>query len=234
MISCFFRFGRPKRDISTIIHILNDLLCATPPQYRRGARISFEPTHNTSNSSARTKQRDARHQSQPASCSGDHHGSSECACSKCSGSSGKCPYGECNGHYPTPAHSSSDSGNADCSCKALHSSDEHTASCVACSMGRLNAPLKKCHVCHDKEKDDKLKRSNKNCKRCHSVSALALENSKTKCKLDHLRLVMQQKKQRREMRKMKTAPYVTPTSTSVIPLQVDAPGVIAEEIETSA
>ncbi|XP_037792528.1 LOW QUALITY PROTEIN: midnolin-A-like [Penaeus monodon] len=32
------RQGRPKRDISTIIHILNDLLCATP-QYRR---------HNTS------------------------------------------------------------------------------------------------------------------------------------------------------------------------------------------
>ena len=31
------RFGRPKRDISTIIHILNDLLCATP-QYRRHAR----------------------------------------------------------------------------------------------------------------------------------------------------------------------------------------------------
>lgn len=27
------KFGRPKRDISTIIHILNDLLCATP-QYR--------------------------------------------------------------------------------------------------------------------------------------------------------------------------------------------------------
>jgi len=24
------RHGRPKRDISTIIHILNDLLCATP------------------------------------------------------------------------------------------------------------------------------------------------------------------------------------------------------------
>lgn len=37
------RYGRPKRDISTIIHILNDLLSATP-QYRRGARISFEPT----------------------------------------------------------------------------------------------------------------------------------------------------------------------------------------------
>lgn len=37
------RFGRPKRDISTVIHILNDLLSATP-QYSRGARISFEPT----------------------------------------------------------------------------------------------------------------------------------------------------------------------------------------------
>lgn len=43
-----YRFGRPKRDISTIIHILNDLLCATPPQYRSGARMTFEPTHNQS------------------------------------------------------------------------------------------------------------------------------------------------------------------------------------------
>nr|XP_018897365.1 PREDICTED: midnolin-like isoform X2 [Bemisia tabaci] len=36
------RFGRPKRDISTIIHILNDLLCATP-QYRasRSSSSSF-------------------------------------------------------------------------------------------------------------------------------------------------------------------------------------------------
>jgi hypothetical protein len=31
------KFGRPKRDISTIIHILNDLLCATP-QYRGASR----------------------------------------------------------------------------------------------------------------------------------------------------------------------------------------------------
>lgn len=40
------RYGRPKRDISTVIHILNDLLSATP-QYSRGARISFEPTSTT-------------------------------------------------------------------------------------------------------------------------------------------------------------------------------------------
>ncbi|XP_008470323.2 midnolin homolog [Diaphorina citri] len=36
------KFGRPKRDISTIIHILNDLLCATP-QYR-AARSSASPS----------------------------------------------------------------------------------------------------------------------------------------------------------------------------------------------
>ncbi|XP_054275637.1 midnolin homolog [Macrosteles quadrilineatus] len=33
------RYGRPKRDISTIIHILNDLLCATP-QYRNSRQAS--------------------------------------------------------------------------------------------------------------------------------------------------------------------------------------------------
>lgn len=45
------RFGRPKRDISTVIHILNDLLSATP-QYSRGARISFEAPASGSSSSS--------------------------------------------------------------------------------------------------------------------------------------------------------------------------------------
>lgn len=41
------RYGRPKRDISTIIHILNDLLSAAP-QYRRGnAKIKFEPSNKS-------------------------------------------------------------------------------------------------------------------------------------------------------------------------------------------
>lgn len=44
------RYGRPKRDISTIIHILNDLLSATP-QYRRGASISFDTGPGTQGSS---------------------------------------------------------------------------------------------------------------------------------------------------------------------------------------
>ncbi|XP_069703392.1 midnolin-A-like [Periplaneta americana] len=44
------RFGRPKRDISTIIHILNDLLCATP-QYRRHARQGHTITVEASSGS---------------------------------------------------------------------------------------------------------------------------------------------------------------------------------------
>uniref|UniRef100_A0A1B6KKR7 Ubiquitin-like domain-containing protein n=1 Tax=Graphocephala atropunctata TaxID=36148 RepID=A0A1B6KKR7_9HEMI len=36
------RYGRPKRDISTIIHILNDLLCATP-QYRNSRPGTLSP-----------------------------------------------------------------------------------------------------------------------------------------------------------------------------------------------
>lgn len=58
-------------------------------------------------------------------------------------------------------------------------------------------------------------------------SSLELENSKTKYKLDQLRLVMQQKKERREARKLKNLPYhnatrdvsvanVSPTTTTTI------------------
>ena len=47
------RFGRPKIDISTIIHILNDLLCATP-QYRAAAiqEIANKPQPQPSTSSS--------------------------------------------------------------------------------------------------------------------------------------------------------------------------------------
>lgn len=41
------KYGRPKRDISTIIHILNDLLSAAPQCARSGAKIVFEPTSNS-------------------------------------------------------------------------------------------------------------------------------------------------------------------------------------------
>lgn len=46
--------------------------------------------------------------------------------------------------------------------------------------------------------------SNQVCIKCSSIE---LENSKTKNKLEQLRLVMQQKKERREARKLRLAPY---------------------------
>lgn len=45
--------GRPKRDISTIIHILNDLLSATPQCARSGAKIFFEPTQSSTGSTSK-------------------------------------------------------------------------------------------------------------------------------------------------------------------------------------
>lgn len=45
--------GRPKRDISTIIHILNDLLSATPQCARNGAKIFFEPTQTSNGASGK-------------------------------------------------------------------------------------------------------------------------------------------------------------------------------------
>lgn len=45
--------GRPKRDISTIIHILNDLLSATPQCARNGAKIIFEPTQSSTGSTGK-------------------------------------------------------------------------------------------------------------------------------------------------------------------------------------
>lgn len=42
---------------------------------------------------------------------------------------------------------------------------------------------------------------------CTKCSNMEIENSKTKLKLDQLRLVMQQRRERREARKMRSAPY---------------------------
>ncbi|XP_069190692.1 midnolin homolog isoform X2 [Procambarus clarkii] len=45
------RQGRPKRDISTIIHILNDLLCATPQYRRHSTNISLSTSTPTTSRS---------------------------------------------------------------------------------------------------------------------------------------------------------------------------------------
>jgi len=68
------RFGRPKRDISTVIHILNDLLSATP-QYGRGARISFEAPTTGSVSGSGSGSGSSGSSSTTSSGSGLHHGS---------------------------------------------------------------------------------------------------------------------------------------------------------------
>lgn len=49
------KYGRPKRDISTIIHILNDLLSASPQITKNSrARIYFDPYSGTSTSTTNT------------------------------------------------------------------------------------------------------------------------------------------------------------------------------------
>ncbi|XP_041976653.1 midnolin homolog [Aricia agestis] len=165
------RYGRPKRDISTIIHILNDLLCAAPPI----AIAQKESKHSCTVSE------------EPSKCPG---------CSQPS-----CSYGQCDGHTPTTSKS--------CLCEHKMCQCNRVETCSSCDAKSTTADI---------------------CKKCELAKTLAMENSKTKCKLEQLRLVMQQKKQRREARKLKTLPY-TPPKNITTPEQ---PAKIQEEIETVA
>ncbi|CRK91202.1 CLUMA_CG004885, isoform A [Clunio marinus] len=155
--------GRPKRDISTIIHILNDLLSATPQCSRNGAKIFFEPTQPPVGPSGKfikiKKQSHSRSSCvrcapptllrHTQSCSSDEPSTS----TKCSSEA----------HYPIPSTSSGivRGGSGGCS----------------------------------------------DCNKCVTNRKLEIENMKTKTKLDQLKLVMKQKKERREARKLKIAPY---------------------------
>ncbi|CAG4976629.1 unnamed protein product [Colias eurytheme] len=164
------RYGRPKRDISTIIHILNDLLCATPP----------------------LNQKDLKH-----TCTNTNLDEGN-KCPNCSQAT--CSYGQCDGHHPS-------------------TSSRKTCTCAKdCQCNRLNPTL--CLNCEGKSSMNEL------CQKCSMAKTIAMENTKTKCKLEQLRLVMQQKKERREARKLKTLPYPTPTKTIAAPEK--------EEIETIA
>lgn len=130
--------------------------------------------------------------------------------SKCMGcSEPSCSYGQCDGHLP----STSSAENKDCTCN--HS---------ACQCNRLNPDL--CPSCSGKSISGEM------CKKCDTAKTLAMENSKTKCKLEQLRLVMQQKKQRREARKLKTLPYASSPAKAIA--AADQPAPIPEEIETVA
>lgn len=84
---------------------------------------------------------------------------------------------------------------------------------------------------------DDLSGEREMCNKCSSE----LENSKTKYKMDNLRLVMQQRKEKREARKMKGAPYgarlaATTTTTAAGTATTspsEAPHII-EEVDTAA
>lgn len=108
---------------------------------------------------------------------------------KCSEPS--CLYGQCDGHLPSTSTHKDCCDHTDCQCARL---DPNV--CPSCSANSVSGEL---------------------CKKCDTAKILAMENSKTKCKLEQLRLVMQQKKQRREARKLKTMPYNSPQKTITSP-----------------
>lgn len=128
---------------------------------------------------------------------------SKCVCNQAS-----CSYGACDGHTPSTSKS--------CSCEIKDKDCQ-------CAAARLDPDT--CPTCTGKSTAGDM------CTKCNTAKTLAMENSKTKCKLEQLRLVMQQKKQRREARKLKTLPYTNaPPKTLPTPDQAN----IQEEIETVA
>lgn len=211
-----YRYGRPKRDISTIIHILNDLLCAAPPiALAQVICFTYKVITLENNSSVirtvanvdeqsisccrYTFQKESSH-----SCVSSAGPEAACGCSS-RGAAGSLT--QCDGHAPTAPP-----GAKHCECTLTD-----------CQCNRLEPKL--CVLCVGKA-------AGEICKKCDTAKTVAMENSKTKCKLEQLRLVMQQKKQRREARKLKTLPYTnSPSKTISSPEQ--AP-VIQEEIETVA
>ncbi|CAO1380013.1 unnamed protein product [Diamesa tonsa] len=181
--------GRPKRDISTIIHILNDLLSATPQCAKSGAKIFFEPT-TSSGASTLTP-------STGKFIKVKRHSSTRIP----SSSSQKCTYGQCNGHTKTELnnksvsmYSNSPSSSSLLSAVSNPSSSVRGGDCIECSQQQSLLSRK-----------------------------LELENTKTKNKMDQLRLVMQQKRERREARKLNATPYSVPRQHSPAITIVTAP-----------
>lgn len=122
-----------------------------------------------------------------------------------------CAYGQCDGHAASTS--------------SVVTPPKLECNCSPAKLAKLALEPGRCSSCCERISGDK-------CKKCDTAKALALDNSKTKCKLEQLRLVMQQKKQRREARKMKTLPYNTPPKAMGQPDAAPTP--MQEEIETVA
>uniref|UniRef100_A0A0A1XFP6 Midnolin-A n=1 Tax=Zeugodacus cucurbitae TaxID=28588 RepID=A0A0A1XFP6_ZEUCU len=201
------RYGRPKRDISTVIHILNDLLSATP-QYSRGARISFEAPSGSSAASGasgssgsavhgiRSKQLSLKHHY--------HHHQHSQSCVKClksqqnssSSSSSACTYGECNGHYAGAKAAGATSSRSSHACCKDSANSGSSSSSAANERTVCNCRYRNNTETGEREVEQM-------CQKCTTD----MENTKTKSKIDQLRQVMLQSKQRREARKLKGSPY---------------------------
>lgn len=188
------KFGRPKRDISTIIHILNDLLSAAPQCARSGTKIYFEPA---------------------AGGSGTQAGSSAAGPSSVGGSSGGAAtfttpvaapsprlVSRC---MPTPIQTKKFPSNGTITSHHHHQQRAVTSGLTAAASAPPSPVKIQCKCGHPLLTPAGPANQ---CQRC----AAEQENSKTKSKLDSLRLIMQQKKERREARKQKCAPYPVPAT----------------------
>lgn len=197
------KFGRPKRDISTIIHILNDLLSAAPQCARSGTKIYFEPSTSGSGSSTVAPQ--------GAATAGSSTSSAATFTTPVAAPSPRL-VSRC---MPTPIQTKKFPGNPGTitsNAAAAATCHRVTAAAAASTAPSSSATAVKiqCKCGHPLLTPTGPATQ---CQRC----AAELENSKTKSKLDSLRLIMQQKKERREARKQRTAPYTVPPAAVAIP-----------------
>ncbi|XP_058127230.1 midnolin homolog isoform X2 [Anopheles coustani] len=223
------QYGRPKRDISTIIHILNDLLSAAP-QCTASETAAGRAGNASTSSSAGGTGNNAPSESESASDCGSSpslrhscqqhkqsnrptagrpadHGSgtswfvpapkesknvsvlaapktSKKACAGCKGPS----TGSSSGYRSLLLSSVDDSASA----STATTKGKHQPVCSCGKIGGSSASL---------SFEVQLQ-----CKACLTKAAEE-ENQKMKLKIDSLRLIMKQKRERREARKQQTAPY---------------------------
>lgn len=118
-----------------------------------------------------------------------------------SGSGGSCSFRDCPSY-----HSSSAATKASTSSKSSSHSCCQTAEAPSSMTSQSNG----C-TCRYRRDDGQGEREREHtCQKC----TVELANMKTRSKMDQLRLVMQQHKQKREARKLKSGPYATAASAS--------------------
>lgn len=129
--------------------------------------------------------------------------SSKSSCFQCvpnTTTQAKCEYGHCNGHSKTEPAAKASANN----CKSFYKTNLLSRVDISSFSGNHLVPSTSTGITKDF------------CCECNQTLVarkLEIENLKTKNKLDHLKLVMQQKKERREARKLKIAPYNTTLET---------------------